>query len=179
MKNYNPNNTITKLNPEQQAIRDFRNTEYQRKYGIKSEDKINQDTPNPKGEFQVQLQALARELVETASDLTNKKKRGKVDNYDYAARMALIERSVGELGAFANTTEKAMASYNENLQNHNSQFEQILNITCIPNRLVLFDSSMLHRSNGLGKIEKPRIIQTFFFGSILADSFPIPEIKRY
>ena len=69
--------------------------------------------------------------------------------------------------------------YNTNLQDHNSQFEEILNITCIPNRLVLFDSSMLHRSNGLGKIEKPRIIQTFFFGSILADSFPIPEIKRY
>ena len=117
MKNYNPNNTVTQLNPEQQAIRDFRNTEYQRKYGIKSEDKINQDTPNPKGEFQVQLQALARELVETASDLTNKKKRGKVDNYDYAARMAIIERSVGEFGAFANATEKAMANYNKNLQN--------------------------------------------------------------
>jgi len=69
--------------------------------------------------------------------------------------------------------------YNKNLLEHNSQFEEVLNIPCIPNRLVLFDSSMLHRSDGLGKIDKPRIIQTFFFGSILADSFPIPEIKRY
>ena len=43
MKEYNPKNTL-KLNPEQQAIKDFRNIEFQRKYGIKSEDRVNQDT---------------------------------------------------------------------------------------------------------------------------------------
>ena len=40
MKEYNPKNTL-KLNPEQQAIKDFRQAEYQRKYAIRSEDKVN------------------------------------------------------------------------------------------------------------------------------------------
>jgi hypothetical protein len=69
--------------------------------------------------------------------------------------------------------------YNTHLKEHNSQFKEILNIPCIPNRIVLFDSSMLHKSNGLGTLEKPRIIQTFFFDIIFADSCPIPEMKRY
>lgn len=69
--------------------------------------------------------------------------------------------------------------YNTHLREHNSQFEEILNVPCIPNRIVLFDSSMLHKSNGLGKLEKPRIIQTFFFDNIFAENFPIPEMRRY
>jgi len=115
MKDYNPKNTL-KLNPEQQAIKDFRQAEYQRKYAIKSEDKVNQETPSPKGQFDIQLQGLARELVEKASNLTNEKSRGKVDNYDFSAKMAIIERSVNELGAFTNAVKKATANYNRNLQ---------------------------------------------------------------
>ena len=115
MKDYNPKNTL-KLNPEQQAIKDFRQAEYQRKYAIKSEDKVNQGEPSPKGQFDIQLQGLARQLVEKASDLTNKKQKGDVDNYDYAAKMAIIERSVNELGIFANAVNKATANYNKNLQ---------------------------------------------------------------
>jgi hypothetical protein len=68
--------------------------------------------------------------------------------------------------------------YNEALQLHNNQFEEILKVPLIKNRIVIFDSSIYHRSNGLGSLEKPRIIQTFFFGQIVADSFPIPEINR-
>ena len=117
MKDYNPKKVHTQLNPEQQAIKDFRIAEYQRKYGIKSEERVNQDSPNPQGVFQVQLQAIGRNLVEKASDLTNKKKKGDVDNYKFAADMAIIERSVGELGAFAKAAEDAMANYNENLKN--------------------------------------------------------------
>ena len=115
MKDYNPKNTL-KLNPEQEAIKAFRQAEYQRKYAIRSEDKVNQEGPSPKGQFDIQLQALARELVEKASDLTNEKAKGKVDNYDYSARMAVIERSVNELGAFANAVERETANYNKNLQ---------------------------------------------------------------
>ena len=117
MKDYNPKQVYTQLNPEQQAIKDFRIAEYQRKYGIKSEDRINQDSPNPQGVFQVQLQALGRGLVEKASDLTNQKKKGEVDNYKYAADMAVIERSVNELGAFSQAAQEAMTNYNENLKN--------------------------------------------------------------
>jgi len=116
MKEYNPKNTL-KLNPEQQAIKDFRNIEFQRKYGIKSEDRVNQDTPNPQAIFKTQVQGLARQVVEKASDLTNKKKKGEIDNYKYAADMATIERTVDELAAFSQAAEKAMASYNENLKN--------------------------------------------------------------
>jgi len=68
--------------------------------------------------------------------------------------------------------------YNEALQTHNNQFEEILKVPLIKNRIVIFDSSIFHRADGLGSIEKPRIIQTFFFGQIFADSFPIPEINR-
>ena len=115
MKNYNPQQ-ITKLNPEQQAIRDFRNMEYQRKYGIKSEDRVNQSSPSPQGVFRTQLQGIARQIVEKASDLTNKKKKGEIDNYRYAADMAVIDNTVNELGAFSAAAEKAMADYNENLK---------------------------------------------------------------
>jgi hypothetical protein len=68
--------------------------------------------------------------------------------------------------------------YNEALQTHNNQFEEILKVPLIKNRIVIFDSSIFHRADGLGSLEKPRIIQTFFFGKIFADSFPIPEINR-
>ena len=117
MKDYNPKKVHSQLNAEQQAIKDFRIAEYQRKYGIKSEDKVNQDTPNPQGVFQVQLQALARRLVENASNLTNKKKKGEIDNHKFAANMAVIERGVNELGAFSKAAQEAMDNYNENLKN--------------------------------------------------------------
>ena len=68
--------------------------------------------------------------------------------------------------------------YNNFLLKHNSQFKEILNVPLIENRLVIFDSSILHRSNGLGNENNPRMIQTFFFGQIYAEHFPIPEIKR-
>tara|TARA_B100001250_G_C19794398_1_gene788092 strand:+ start:752 stop:1921 length:1170 start_codon:yes stop_codon:yes gene_type:complete len=117
MKDYNPKEVHANLNAEQQAIKDFRIKEYHRKYGIKSEDKVNQESPNPQGVFQVELQALARKLVENASDLTNKKKKGEIDNYKYSANMAVIERSVNELGAFSQAAQDAMNNYNENLKN--------------------------------------------------------------
>jgi hypothetical protein len=68
--------------------------------------------------------------------------------------------------------------YNFNLKEHNKPFKKILTVPNIPNRIVLFDSSIFHAADGLGSKEKPRMIQTFFFGNINADSFPIPESKR-
>ena len=68
--------------------------------------------------------------------------------------------------------------YNNCLLKHNSQFKEILKVPLIENRLVIFDSSIFHRSNGLGNENNPRIIQTFFFGQIYAEHFPIPELNR-
>jgi len=68
--------------------------------------------------------------------------------------------------------------YNDALIQHNSQFKEILKVPLIENRLVVFDSSIFHKSDGLGNENNPRIIQTFFFGQIYADSFPINEMRR-
>ena len=68
--------------------------------------------------------------------------------------------------------------YNKKLKKHNNQFEEILNVPLIPNRLVIFDSSLFHKSNGLGRYNKPRIIQTFFFGKISVEYFPIDKRRK-
>ena len=68
--------------------------------------------------------------------------------------------------------------YNLNLKEHNNNFKKILTVSNIPNRIVLFDSSILHAADGYGSFEKPRMIQTFFFRDINCDFFPIPELKR-
>ena len=68
--------------------------------------------------------------------------------------------------------------YNSNLKKFNNQFEEILKVPFIPNRIVIFDSSIYHKSDGLGELKNPRLIQTFFFSEIKAKSFPIAEINR-
>jgi len=68
--------------------------------------------------------------------------------------------------------------YNKKLKEHNEKYEKILNVPCVPNRLIVFDSSSYHRANGLGTQTEPRLIQTFFFGRINSDFFPIPEKDR-
>lgn len=68
--------------------------------------------------------------------------------------------------------------YNSELKKHNEQFEHILTVPCVPNRLVLFDSSIYHKAEGTGSHEKPRVIQTMFFKDIFAETFPIPDMKR-
>ena len=69
-------------------------------------------------------------------------------------------------------------TYNKKLKEHNEKYTEILNVSCIPNRLIVFDSSCYHRANGLGTTTKPRLIQTFFFGKVTSDFFPIPEKER-
>lgn len=68
--------------------------------------------------------------------------------------------------------------YNDYLLKHNNQFQEILKVPLIENRLVVFDSSILHKSDGLGNEKNPRLIQTFFFGQIYSEHFPINEMKR-
>jgi hypothetical protein len=69
--------------------------------------------------------------------------------------------------------------YNEKLKEHNSQFDLTLKVPLIENRIVIFDSSIFHCSDGYGSIEKPRLIQTSFFRTITGTiGFPIPEINR-
>ncbi len=117
MKDYNAYKAQTQLNPEQAAIKEFRQTEYKRKFGHTAEERINQENPSPQGLFTVQLQELARKLVEKASGITNEKKKGEIENAEYAAKMALIQRSVGELGAFSKSVKNAMTNYNASLKN--------------------------------------------------------------
>ena len=69
--------------------------------------------------------------------------------------------------------------YNELLSKHNNQFKEILKVPLLENRLVVFDSSIYHKSDGLGTEKNPRLIQTFFFDTIRSDTFPISEMKRY
>jgi hypothetical protein len=68
--------------------------------------------------------------------------------------------------------------YNDCLLKHNNQFKEILKVPLIENRLVIFDSSILHKSDGLGNENNPRLIQTFFFGQIFSEHFPINEMRR-
>lgn len=68
--------------------------------------------------------------------------------------------------------------YNDFLLKHNSRFKEILKVPLIENRLVIFDSSILHRSDGYGNENNPRLIQTFFFGQIYSEHFPINEMRR-
>ena len=68
--------------------------------------------------------------------------------------------------------------YNQSLDKWNSKFEESVVVKGKPNRLVLFDSKQWHAANGYGLPNKPRLIQTFFFGKIEAEYFPIPEMKR-
>jgi len=68
--------------------------------------------------------------------------------------------------------------YNKYLLAHNSQFQKILKVPLIENRLVIFDSSIYHKSDGYGDQNNPRLIQTFFFKQIFADQFPITEMRR-
>ena len=68
--------------------------------------------------------------------------------------------------------------YNNCLLKHNSQFQEILKVPLIENRLVVFDSSIFHKSDGLGNENNPRLIQTFFFGQIYSEHFPINEMRR-
>ena len=116
MENNNSQQTPT-INPEQAAIKQFRWDEYQRKFGHKSEERINQKNPSPQGLFSIKLQGIARQLVEQASAITNEKKKGDISNADYAAKMAVIKRSVGELGGFAKAVKNAMQLYNASLKN--------------------------------------------------------------
>mgnify|MGYP003644905467 CR=1 FL=1 len=117
MKDYSTKNVRENLNPEQAAIKEFRQAEYKRKFGHTSEERINQENPSPQGLFTVQLQELARVLVEKASAITDEKKKGEIENSEFAAKMALIQRSVGELGGFSKAVGNAMTSYNASLKN--------------------------------------------------------------
>ena len=114
---YNPQEALQKTSPEQQIIRAARNVEYDRKFKKSAEDKINQENPTPQGVFKVQSQAVAREIVGKANDLVNKKGKGEISNADFAAKMAMVDQMVDNLGNFTKTTEDNLALYNDMLKN--------------------------------------------------------------
>ena len=114
---YNPNEARKKTSPEQQIIRAARNVEYDRKFRKSAEDRLNQENPTPQGVFKVQSQAVARNIVEQANDLVNKKGKGEISNADFAAKMAMVDQMVGNLGNFTKTVESNLALYNQMLKN--------------------------------------------------------------
>jgi len=117
MQQYNPREAAKKNNPEQKIITAARNVEYDRKFKKSAEDKLDQDNPTPQGDFKVQTQAIARQIVEGANALVNKKKKGDISNADFAADMAMVDQMVDNLGNFAKNTESALAAYNDGLLN--------------------------------------------------------------
>ena len=117
MQDYNPKEVAKKDSPEQQIIRDTRNTEFERQFKRTSEEKLNQDKPNPFGVFDAEVRSVARSIVERASDLTNKKRKGKVANEEYAAQMATVQSMVGNLKNIKNAVSANLAAYNSALKN--------------------------------------------------------------
>ena len=117
MKDYNPGLAAQKNNPEQKIIRDARNIEYDRQFKKTSEQRLNQEYPNPTGIFDAEVQGIARAIVEKASDLTNEKKKGDIGNAEYAAEMANIQQMVGNLKSFKANINTNMRAYNEALKN--------------------------------------------------------------
>lgn len=117
MKDYNPGLAAQKNNPEQKIIKDARNIEFDRQFKKTSEQRLNQEYPNPTGIFDAEVQGVARAIVEKASDLTNKKKKGDITNAKYAAEMANIQQMVGNLKQFKANINTNMRAYNEALKN--------------------------------------------------------------
>jgi hypothetical protein len=122
MQQYNPREAAKKNGPEQQIIRAARNVEYDRQFKRSAEDKLNQENPTPQGVFRIQSQAIAREIVENASNLVDKKKKGEISNANFAAEMASVDQMVDNLGQFTTTVEKNLSAYNNALKNGTLSF---------------------------------------------------------
>ena len=116
MQQYNPREASRKDNPEQQIIKAARTVEYDRQFKKSAEDKLNQENPTPQGVFRVQTQAVARNIVERASNLVNEKNKGDITNGEFAADMAMVNQMVDNLGNFSKTVEKNLAAYNKALK---------------------------------------------------------------
>jgi len=117
MKDYNPKLAAKKNNPEQLLIKNNRNIEFDRQFKRTSEQKLNQEYPNPQGFFNAEVQGVARAIVEKASSYTNKKKKGEINNAEYSAEMANIQQMVGNLKSIKNVVNANLAAYNNSLKN--------------------------------------------------------------
>jgi len=117
MKTYNPSEAAKKNSPEQQMITDARNIEYDRQFKRTSQEKLNQEEPNPAGVFEAELQSVARAVIEKASDITNKKRKGDISNEEFAADMANTQMMVANLKGFKDKVNANLAAYNTALKN--------------------------------------------------------------
>ena len=117
MQQYNPKEAAKKNNPEQKIITAARNVEYDRRFKKSAEDKINQENPTPQGVFKIQTRSVARQIVEGANGLVNKKKKGDISNENFAADMAMVDQMINNLGNFSSTVEGNLAAYNLALKN--------------------------------------------------------------
>ena len=117
MQQYNPKEAAKKNNPEQKIITAARNVEYDRRFKKSAEDKINQENPTPQGVFKIQTRSVARQIVEGANELVNKKKKGDISNENFAADMAMVDQMINNLGNFSSTVEGNLAAYNLALKN--------------------------------------------------------------
>ena len=115
MEMYNPREAAKKESPEQQIIAASRRVEYDRQFKRAAEDKLNQENPTPENIFKVQAQGIARQIVEGANNLVNKKGKGEISNADFASDMAMVDQMVDNLGNFTTGIEKSLAIYKEML----------------------------------------------------------------
>ena len=112
---YNPREAAAKESTEQKIIAASRRVEYDRQFKTAAEDKVNQENPTPENVFKVQAQGIARQIVEGANALVNKKGKGEISNADFASDMAMVDQMVDNLGNFTTNIEKNLAVYKEML----------------------------------------------------------------
>lgn len=115
MEMYNPREAAAKESTEQKIIAASRRVEYDRQFKTAAEDKVNQENPTPENVFKVQAQGIARQIVEGANALVNKKGKGEISNADFASDMAMVDQMVDNLGNFTTNIEKNLAVYKEML----------------------------------------------------------------
>ena len=115
MEMYNPREAAAKESTEQKIIAASRRVEYDRQFKTAAEDKVNQENPTPENVFKVQAQGIARQIVEGANALVNKKGKGEISNADFASDMAMVDQMVDNLGNFTTNIEKNLAIYREML----------------------------------------------------------------
>ena len=153
MKDYNPGLAFQKNSPEQKIIKDARNLEYEKQFKRTSEDRLNQEHPTPIGIFKTQVQGIAREIVKKASDLTNKKKKGELDNSKYAAEMASIDQMVSRLGQFAKTGEANIQAYKTALREGTLSYGMDQNDEGVLKSLINGDVALAIDDDGKVKME--------------------------
>jgi hypothetical protein len=67
--------------------------------------------------------------------------------------------------------------YVNKLNENNSLFTETLTVGNVYNRMVCYDGSSYHKANGFTCGDEPRLTQVFFVRKIMADWYPVPNMR--